>query len=216
MKQLGSYFLQGLLYVAPIGITIYIIVISILGIDNLLTGLEIFQKGGALHKFSFPGMGVIVILTLVTLIGFLGQKLIATPLSGAMEKGITKTPLVKIIYTSVKDLLSAFVGKEKKFDKPVLVQLDNAKIMHRVGFITATSLEEFGIVGMVGVYLPSSYGFVGDFFVLPVENIKPIDANSTDVMKLIVSGGVSSSRKSLDGSESNELDEETTKPSNQQ
>lgn len=195
MKRLARYFLQGLLYVAPIGLTIYIIVVAILGIDNLLTGQEIFKEGGALHHFNFPGVGVIIIATLVTLIGFLGQKLIATPLSGALDKALNKTPFIKIIYTSIKDLLSAFVGKEKKFDKPVLVALDDSGIQHRLGFLTATDLEEIGLTDMVGVYFPSSYGFVGDFFVVPANKVHPIDANSAHVMKFIVSGGVSKMRK---------------------
>ncbi len=194
MKRLARYFLQGLLYIAPIGLTFYIIWVGFVGIDGLLTNLDIFKKGGVLQHFSFPGMGIIVILSLVTLIGFLGQKLITTPLSGAIDKGLNKTPFIKIIYTSIKDLLSAFVGKEKKFDKPVMVNLDNKGIQHRLGFITATNLEDMGIIDMVGVYFPSSYGFVGDFFIVPVEKVKPLDAHSADVMKFIVSGGVSKVR----------------------
>ena len=191
MKRLAKYFLQGLLYIAPIGVTLYIIWIAFIGIDRLLTDLDIFKDQGIFHKFSFPGMGIIVILSLVTLIGFLGQKLITSPLSNALDKAMNKAPLVKIIYTSVKDLLSAFVGKEKKFDKPVMVSLDNEGVAHRLGFITAVDLEEMGIIDMVGVYFPSSYGFVGDLFIVPTEKVKPLDANSAMVMKFIVSGGVS-------------------------
>lgn len=201
MKRLARYFLQGLLYVAPLGLTIYIIWVGFIGIDRLLTDLEIFKEHGIFHHFSFPGMGFIIILSLVTLVGFLGQKLITTPLSGALEKALNKTPLVKIIYTSIKDLLSAFVGKEKKFDKPVMVSLDNEGVQHRLGFITATNLEEMGIIDMVGVYFPSSYGFVGDLFIVPIDKVKPLEANSADVMKFIVSGGVSKVRRGINHEE---------------
>jgi uncharacterized membrane protein len=102
-----------------------------------------------------------------------------------------KAPLIKMIYTSVKDLLSAFVGGEKKFSQPVIVKLDEKGVLHRFGFITSESLEELGVEDMVAVYLPSSYGMLGELYVVPRKQINPIEANSADVMKFIVSGGIS-------------------------
>ena len=95
-----------------------------------------------------------------------------------------------VIYSSVKDLLSAFVGKERKFDKPVLVSLDKEGVLKRLGFITSDDLNDLGITDRIAVYLPSSYGVLGELYVVPKEKIELIDANSADVMKFIVSGGV--------------------------
>ncbi|MCT4589949.1 MAG: DUF502 domain-containing protein [Carboxylicivirga sp.] len=189
MKKLAKYFFQGLLYVVPLGVTIYIIVFAFIWLDGLLRDLEIFQ-----HKpysdFNFPGLGLLVILLFITLIGFIGQKLVTAPIENRFEKGLKKAPLIKVIYSSVKDLLSAFVGKERKFEKPVLVTLDKEGILERFGFITASDLNELGIKDKIAVYLPSSYGILGELYVVPVQHVKPIDAHPADVMKFIVSGGV--------------------------
>ncbi|MCW3806101.1 DUF502 domain-containing protein [Plebeiibacterium marinum] len=190
MKKLIRYFLQGLLYIVPIAVTVYIIAVAIIWTDGLLMDREFFQKG-ILAKYNFPGLGLVTILILITMIGFIGQKLISSPFSEAYNKLIKKAPLIKIIYTSVKDLMSAFVGGEKKFNTPVLVQMDEHGTLNRLGFITSNSLEDFGIDEMVGVYFPSSYGMLGELYLVPKKNVKNIDANSADVMKYIVSGGVS-------------------------
>ena len=189
MKKLGRYFLQGMLYITPIAVTIYIIIITFVWIDGLFNHLEIFQKG-PFSNYTFPGLGIIVILAGVTFVGYIGQKIISAPFVSMIEGMIEKAPLIKVIYSSVKDLLSAFVGKERKFDQPVLVTLDNQKILERLGFITSNDLSSIGIIDKIAVYLPSSYGLLGELVIIPKENIQIIDAASTDVMKFIVSGGV--------------------------
>ncbi len=190
MKKLIRFFFQGLLYVVPLAVTVYVIAIAIIWTDGLIMDRDFFHKG-FLAKYNFPGLGLVLILLLITLIGFIGQKLISSPISEAYDKLIKKAPLVKIIYSSVKDLMSAFVGGEKKFKTPVIVRMDETGILNRLGFITSSSLEELGLKEMVGVYFPSSYGMLGELFLIPSKNITKLDANSADVMKYIVSGGIS-------------------------
>ena len=197
MRRLIRYFLQGLLYIAPLAVTVYVIVVSIVWIDGLLRDREFFQEG-FLSRYNFPGLGLILILMLVTLIGYVGQRMIASPISLAYDKTMKKAPLVKMIYTSVKDLLSAFVGGEKKFNQPVIVKLDEAGLLHRFGFITTVDLGDLGLNDMVGVYLPSSYGMLGEMYAVPKKQVTPIDASSVDVMKFIVSGGVSELKSKTD------------------
>lgn len=189
MKKLVKYFLQGVLYIAPISITIYLIAATFAWIDGLLRDLEIF-KAGYFSDFSFPGIGLIIILSSITLFGFLGQRLISTPIANAFSALLNKAPLIKVIYTSIKDLFSAFVGKDRKFDTPIMVQLDKEGIMNRLGFMTANDLSHLGVHDKIAVYLPSSYGMLGELYLVPTENIKPLDANSAEVMKFIVSGGI--------------------------
>ncbi len=189
MKKLVQYFLQGTLYIAPIAVTVYLIIISFTWLDNLLRDLKIFQEGW-IAKYSFPGIGLLMILGSITIIGFIGQKLITAPISNFFIRILDKAPLIKVIYTSVKDLLSAFVGKEKKFDKPVLVQLDQEGILNRLGFITTTDLSNLGIFEKTAVYLPSSYGVLGELYIVPSDKITHLEANSAEMMKFIVSGGV--------------------------
>lgn len=189
MKKLAKFFFQGLLYVVPLAVTIYVIVFAFIWLDGLLRDLEVFQHE-PYSQFNFPGLGLLVIILCITFIGFIGQILITAPIENRFERGLKKAPLIKVIYTSVKDLLSAFVGKERKFERPVLVTLDKEGIMERFGFITASDLNELGIKDKLAVYLPSSYGILGELYVVPSENVKPIDAHPADVMKFIVSGGV--------------------------
>ena len=189
MKRLVRYFLQGLLYVAPVAITAYVLIAAFLWLDGLLRDLDIFNREPFSH-FSFPGVGLLIILLLVTFIGFAGQRLITSPISAFFSRMLEKAPLIKMIYSSVKDLLSAFVGKERKFEKPVLVEMDKEGTLHRMGFITASDLSDLGIKDKIAVYLPSSYGVLGHLYIVPAEKVKPVNANSADVMKFIVSGGV--------------------------
>ena len=176
-KRFIKYFLQGLLYTIPVAATIYIIYQAVILVDSLL-------------PFDFFGIGLLVIIGTVTLFGFIGSTLISKQIFN-IEKLIERIPLIKIIYTSVKDLLSAFVGKEKRFTEPVLVKMEGD--VERFGFITQKDLTDLGIdEGKVGVYIPFSYAVTGNLIVVPKDRITPIDAPSSDIMKFIISGGVAS------------------------
>jgi uncharacterized membrane protein len=186
MNKLIRYFLQGLLLISPLAITIYAIYVSFEFIDGLL-----IQYLTDLIGFKIPGLGLIIILTFITLIGIIGSSILLEPLLKSLDKIISQAPLVKIIYTSIKDFMSAFVGKDKKFTEPVLVKLSQDFDMERLGFITQHDLSGLGISAeKVAVYLPHSYTFSGNLVIVPVANITALNANSTEVMKFIVTAGV--------------------------
>jgi len=186
MNKVIRYFLQGLLLISPIAITIYAIYVSFEFIDGLL-----IQYLTDLIGFKIPGFGLIIILTFITLIGVIGSSILLKPILNSLDRIISQAPLVKIIYTSIKDFMSAFVGKDKKFTEPVLVKFDKNIDLERLGFITQHDLTGLGIeANKVAVYLPHSYTFSGNLVIVPVENIKPLNANSTEVMKFIVTAGV--------------------------
>jgi len=179
MKRLLGYFFQGLLLVVPIVLTVFIVYKMFVVVDELLP------------YHPFPGSGVIIILVAITLIGLLGNTLIARKLHELLHHLIHKLPLLNTIYTAIKDLLSAFVGEKRKFDKPVLVKLSKESNIQKVGFITQSDLKPMGMSeSQVAVYLPHSYAFSGNLFIIERENITPINASSAEVMKFIVSGGV--------------------------
>jgi uncharacterized membrane protein len=186
MNKLIRYFLQGLLLLSPVAITIYAIVVTFQYIDGLL-----LQDLTDLIGFKIPGLGIIIIVTFITLIGVLGSSILIKPMLNSIDNFISRAPLVKIIYTSIKDFMSAFVGKEKKFTEPVLVKMSKDSDLEKIGFITQRDLSALGIEsGKVAVYMPFSYALSGSLFIVPVENIKPLNANSTEVMKFVVSAGV--------------------------
>jgi len=185
MKKLVNYFLQGLLYIAPLGITAYIIYGVFTFMDGLLQEL--------LVKFfdtKIPGLGFLTLILFLILVGFLGRTFIAQPIKLLFRNIIDRIPLLKFIYGAFNDLFSAFVGKEKKFSKPVLVKVNLNSDLEKLGFITEENLELLGEKDKVAVYFPHSYNFSGELFIVPRANIKPVDINSSEVMKFIVSAGL--------------------------
>ncbi|HDH00279.1 MAG TPA: DUF502 domain-containing protein, partial [Nitrospirae bacterium] len=104
----------------------------------------------------------------------------------------TRLPLVKMIYSSIKDLIGAFVGDKKGFNMPVLVSISPESKIHVIGFVTKKNLENIGLSDMVAVYLPQSYNFAGNLIIVPKEQIRPLDVDSSDLMAFIVSGGITS------------------------
>ena len=186
LKNFLNYFLQGLLYIAPITLTIWGVVAIFEFIDGLLIGYldQILER-------HIPGLGIIVLLISITLIGLLGSSILFRPFIAYFDQVFAKAPLVKIIYTSVKDLVSAFVGQKKRFTEPVMVKIGKGYDLEKIGFVTNTDLGFLGIEGgKVAVYLPHSYAWSGNLFIVPAENVRPIDASSTEVMKFIISAGV--------------------------
>lgn len=186
MKKLFKYFLQGLLYVAPFGVTAYIIYVAFGFIDNLLNDtLEAFLK------IDIPGLGLVVIFFFLVLVGIIGQSIIARPFKVIFHRVIEKAPLLKLIYSALNDLFSAFVGKERKFNKPVIVLVNPISNLEKLGFLTKEDLSQLGEKDKVAVYFPHSYNFSGELFIVPKEHVRAIDLNPAVVMKFIVSAGIS-------------------------
>ena len=178
-SRVVNYFVRGLLLLIPVYFTGYILY-------GLLDWLD------DQFYFYFPGSGLIVALAVVVGVGFLGSTFIAVPLFGVFEQFINSVPLVRIIYSSLKDLVSAFVGDKKKFNRPVLVKLSADTDLQRLGFVTQSDLSNLSLgAGRVAVYLPHSYAISGDLFIVPISLVTPLDAPTPEVMKFIVSGGVS-------------------------
>jgi uncharacterized membrane protein len=185
MKRLFALFLQGLLFTAPLGITVYIIYLVFQFIDGIFMPSLIRLIG-----FRIPGLGLAGILVFITLIGFIGQSIIATPIRNLVNATMKRLPVLQLIYSSIKDFLSAFVGKEKRFSKPVLVNINKMANLEKVGFITEDDLSDFGVTDKVAVYFPHAYSLSGELFFVPKDQVKPIDVNPAVAMKFMVSGGI--------------------------
>jgi uncharacterized membrane protein len=162
----------------PLVATIYVIFLSFSWLDSLI-------------PLPYPGLGFAVIIVAITLFGYFTSNFLFQTLVTWFDSIVNKIPLVKLIYSSVKDLLNAFVGDKKKFTKPVLVTINKDNQLHRIGFITQDDLSTLGLKDMVVVYFPQSYAVAGDHFVVPKENVKPLDISGPVAMKFIISGGVS-------------------------
>ena len=150
MKKVLVYFVQGLLVTIPVAITFFIIykLFELVG-----SAFSIF--GTIVSPSIDPFIYIAISLAIIFLMGLLGSSIILAPLFSLFDKALEHTPFVKIIYSSIKDLISAFVGSKKRFDKPVLVTINKENNIHQIGFITKTTLDELKIKkGLVAVYMP--------------------------------------------------------------
>lgn len=184
-----SYFLKGLLYTVPLAITVYVIYQLFMFFDGLIV-----------LPYDIPGLGILFLLLFITLMGIVGSSVIIQPISRRVTRFIEKTPFLKTIYSAVKDVVGTFVEKKSSFRIPVLVKVSDDSNLEKLGFITAEDLKSIGIEDKekIAVYMPHSYAFSGNLFVVDRKNVKVIDQNATDVMKFIVSGGVANFDSSKD------------------
>jgi uncharacterized membrane protein len=172
------YFFSGMLFIVPLVATAYFIYVSFKWLDDRL-------------NLPYPGLGFAIIMAFITLIGYLSTNYVFKTIGQWFDRGMNRIPLVKLIYSTVKDLLGAFVGDKKKFNKPVLVRINKDNELYQLGFITQPDLSRLGLTDMVVVYFPHSYAFSGYHYFVPKDSIKPLDITGQTAMKFIVSGGVS-------------------------
>ena len=196
LSSVAQLFFQGVVVLAPIGVTIWVVVSLFNWVDNFLPNLLNFifplqfaEVNGQIPKVT--GLGFVVAITLVLLVGWLSYLFFVERFVSIFDKLLEKTPGVKIIYSSVKDFLEAFAGNKKKFDQPVLVNVDSTDVW-RIGFITQKNTEHFGLKDFVTVYVPHSYAISGITYIVSADRIKkmPKGVNASEAMKYVVSGGV--------------------------
>ena len=196
LTAFAQRFFQGVVVLAPIGVTIWVVVSLFNWVDNFLPNLLNFafpqqfaEVNGQIPKVT--GLGFVVAIALVLVVGWLSSLFFVERLMSIFDKILERTPGIKIIYSSVKDFLEAFAGNKKKFDEPVLVNVDSTDVW-RIGFITQKNTAHFGMDQFVTVYVPHSYAISGITFIVPSSRIKklPKGVNAAEAMKYVVSGGV--------------------------
>jgi len=196
LRTLLQYFLQGLLVIAPVGITLWVVISLFKIVDGFLPNLiyQLFptlipkNDDGTLKQL--PGLGFVVVILFVFLVGWLSSLFVFNRVLGVFDMLLEKTPGIKFIYTSVKDFLQAFAGNKKKFTKPVLVCVDDTDVW-RIGFITQQDMTDFSMPDHVTVYVPLAYAVTGTTYIVPRHRIKPLpDVSAADAMKFAVTGGV--------------------------
>ena len=183
MRRFANYFLRGLLITAPAALTFYLCWVAIRWVDSLL-------------GIAIPGLGLVLALTGVTLVGALASNLVTRTLLATADQLLAKLPFVRLLYTSIKDLLNAFVGEKRRFNRPVRARIGegNAEV-YVLGFLTSESLGHLGLAQQVAVYVPFSYSMAGHILILPADRVLPLAVDSADAMAFIVSGGVTRTAK---------------------
>jgi uncharacterized membrane protein len=191
-----QYFLQGVIVIAPLGITMFAVVWLFEMVDNILPSIthKLFPSivgidaEGNFKKI--PGLGFIIVISVVVITGWLSSSFFMGKLVALLDTVLENTPGIKFIYTAVKDFLEAFAGNKKKFDKAVLVNIDSADVW-RIGFVTQASAQHFGMENHLVVYVPHSYAISGITYIVPKEKVKPLyNTTAAEAMKFTVTGGV--------------------------
>lgn len=194
-KILLQYFLQGLLILAPISITIWAIQAAFNFIDGILPNMLhsllpgiMEDKEGNIRRV--PGIGFLVLISIVLLVGYISSSFVVNKLVSVFDKVLEKTPGIKFIYSTLKDFFEAFAGEKKKFTKSVLANIDDNDVW-RVGFVTQEDMSDFEFKDYVAVYVPMAYSVAGNVYIISKDRIKPItNISSAQAMKFAVSGGV--------------------------
>jgi uncharacterized membrane protein len=179
MQLLVRSFLQGCLVLVPAVVTGYAVYVVLVRVDGLL-------------RLPVPGAGVLLCVIAITAIGAIFSNVLGRGLLRFAERIIARVPLVRLLYTTLRDLVSAFVGDERGFDRPAAVALGEQGEIMALGFITQDDLGDFGLTGHVAVYFPQSYNIAGHVLLVPASRVRPLDASPARVMALIVSGGITS------------------------
>ena len=178
MRRFANYFLRGLLITAPAALTIYFFWVAIRWLDGLLgTGI--------------PGLGIVAGVAIITMIGALASNFVTRAFVATVDQALAKLPFVRLVYTSIKDLLGAFVGEQRRFNRPVKIRFGAADAeIYLLGFVTSESLTQLGLLGHVAVYVPTSYSFAGHLVLVPTDRVSALDTDAADTLAFILSGGV--------------------------
>ncbi len=190
-RALVNYFFRGVLVVVPIGAAVFLILWLFTSLDKLLNLSDLIITDPKTGKPVYiPGLGILTVIVVIMLAGVIVTNLITAPIYNWFSRLFHRLPLFNFVYSSVKDLTEAFVGEEKKFNEPVLVTMDEFGLK-RIGFVTHKDLNVLGLPDDVAVYFPFSYSFTGQLVIVPGIRVKPIDKSAGEMMKFVVSGGVS-------------------------
>jgi uncharacterized membrane protein len=181
MRQLVIYFFRGLVLVAPVALTVYVCVWLFVHVDSWL-GLPV------------PGAGFLLTVAAITAAGFLASNLFTRGAVALLDRVLDRLPFVRLVYSSTRDLVKAVVGEQRRFDKPVLVQLFAGGPAHVLGFVTQESLAELDRSDFVAVYVPQSYHWAGQVYVFPAAAVQRLPTPSSSLLAFIVSGGVTQLR----------------------
>ena len=194
--KLFRLFLQGVLLLAPISVTVWLVVATFQWVDGILPNLvhtlapKLLGTDQLGQPKRIPGLGFIVFIVIALIVGYISPSFIVSRLVEFAERLLERTPGIKFIYSTIKDFFEAFAGNKRKFTKAVLVSIGPPDVW-QVGFVTQEDLREFDLQEYVAVYVPQAYAFAGHLYFVMRDRVKILtDISSADAMKFAISGGV--------------------------
>lgn len=174
--KLISSFFQGLIFLVPAALTVYLLYWCIHTLDKLL-------------DVDIPGLGLVLVIAGVTTIGYFGSWFLFKPFFQLLDSLMERAPVVKLIYGALKDFTGAFVGDKRRFTQPVAVEMSSTGI-YKIGFVTSESMDILDDASLIAVYFPHSFNFSGNLFLVKRDKIQRLKGNATDIMKFVMTGGV--------------------------
>lgn len=190
LGALLNYFVKGVIVVVPVGAALFLMYWGVYKLDSALNLSGFFLTDSHGRPIYIPGVGILSMLVILLLVGVLVTNVITDPIKRWTNRWVNRLPLFKFLYSSIKDLTEAFVGEDKKFNEPVMVEV-NEFGLKKIGFLVQKDLENLGMPNEVAVYFPWSYSFAGQVMIISADKVTPIDRSAADVMKFVISGGVS-------------------------
>lgn len=183
LKHCLAYFFKGVLFMVPLALTMYVFYAVLAKVDHLFVNIPI------------PGVGVICTIVLMIFVGFLASNIVTKKYFSSVDTLFARLPVVKLMYSPVKDFVEAFVGKEKKFNRPALITLFPEQGIKILGFVTSEGIESLGIPkDEIVVFVPQSYNFAGQMWIVPRSSVQFLDINSSTAMSIIISAAVANNK----------------------
>jgi uncharacterized membrane protein len=177
LRRAASYFIRGAVIILPVALTIWVAWQAVTWVDGWL-------------NLPIPGAGLAVVTMVIMLVGALATNVVTRAAIGTLDVILARLPLIRLLYNAAKDLIQAFAGEKRRFNRGVRVQPDPTIDLWFLGFVTDDDLARLGLDGWVAVYLPQSYNIAGNLVLVPADRVVPVPVESADLMAFIVSGGV--------------------------
>jgi uncharacterized membrane protein len=186
LKSLQRSFVTGIILLAPMAATIWVINFLLGALEPVTPKLE----GGIFVTFLAHLIPVVALLAIILLVGWLSRTALGG-LASMVGDFVSRLPVLGLVYSSVRDLVNAVSGEEKRFQHPVWVKPIANSPLRFIGFITREDLAVLGAPGDVAVYLPHSYNISGNLIVVPRRVVRPIKTKSADLFAFVATGGMS-------------------------
>ncbi|MFA6946267.1 MAG: DUF502 domain-containing protein [Pedobacter sp.] len=190
VRALFNYLVRGALVILPIAAALFFIYWGVSKLDYALNLSDVIWVDQTGKPIYIPGLGILSVVVILIVVGIIVTNFVTDPIKKWFGRWFKRLPVFNVIYTSFKDLTEAFVGDDKKFNEPVVVEV-NETGLKKIGFLTQKDLSKIGFPGEVAVYFPLSYSFAGQLCIVSADRVKPLKMSASEAMKFIVSGGVS-------------------------
>ena len=194
-KIFRRYFVTGLLVVVPLYFSYYVLSIIVRSMDSMLTLLPVALRPDTFLPFHVPGLGIIFTVFSIFLIGLLTTNFLGKSLLTLTEKGMSKLPVVRMVYNATKQFMETFFNQEHQgFRKVVLIEFPR-KGIHSMGFMTSKVNGEIKhrttSEPAICVFVPTTPNPTSGYFaVVPEKDVIYLDMKVEDAFKVIMTGGM--------------------------